>query len=128
MTAPAPLGKPSLNIFLLYEPNNDAIALLNGSLVLPVEIDNSTQPPVWFSNSPIWSWDPISNQLQASNTGTGLQFGAPFASFSGKTIFAGKHENGSFSDQGLMSKVYGDDGSLFTSQYNGFDRIILDRN
>ena len=139
MAAP---GSPVSNIYLFYESTNNGFALLNGSLLVAAEknIELWVEEPSATATSastamesfpvPTWTWESSSNKLQASNQGTGLQFGAPFASFSGdgvsESVFAGKYDNGSFSDRGLIVVSYYD-GSFITCQYDGFDWMTLCR-
>ena len=127
-------GKPVSNILLVYESINDEIAVLNGSLGM-MHLNYSASGP--YISTLDWTWEPISNKFQASIEGTGFQFGAPFGMISHygnnlwayfEALFAGKHENGSFSDRVLSSTLYQEHGLLDTGQYNGRDWMTLHTN
>lgn len=102
-------GKPIrlLNVYLAYETDHGTVSMLNGSLNLPPEPDGF----------PFWTWDDVSDKLNASNKNTQLRFGVPSTTlFQSEFVFAATDEAGS--SQALYTEVaYDNSSTLFTSQY-----------
>ena len=82
--------------WLLYEPTDGGVALLNGSLSYPMLGPNVN--PVTTT----WIWKESSKELQVSLPDPTVRFSAPFTISDGKhptAFFASKFSNGSYNEE-----------------------------